>query len=315
MTIYKKVILYREGVIIMIDAQNTKTEPTPLIKYGWLRAILFLIAALIATAILTFIGMMVLALIFGIDFSSIATNSREFIKDIGLPANITVALFGFIGMLGTAWLFRRFIDKKSFKSLGFEFSAFKKDFIVGLLVGFALIASGFVLLSVLGTLSIANTNLNIPLLIGYVLLFSIGSLNEEIMIRGYILSNFFDSMNKYIALIVSSLLFAVMHLANANVTVLSFVNIFLAGVLLGIYYVHKRNLWLPISLHFSWNFFQGPVFGFEVSGVDVTGVIIQDIQGSDLVTGEPFGFEGSIIATLLMVISIVLLHYRYQDEK
>jgi membrane protease YdiL (CAAX protease family) len=167
----------------------------------------------------------------------------------------------------------------------------------------------------LGNVSIQDTSINIPLLVGYVLLFAIGSLNEEIMIRGYILSNFCESMNLYIALLASLFLFAVIHLANANVTLLSVINIFLAGILLGIYYIHTRNLWLPISLHFSWNFFQGPVFGFEVSGVDVTGVIIQDIQGSDMVTGEPFGFEGSIIATLLMVISIVLLHYRYQDKK
>ena len=298
----------------MNDKQNIKTEPTPLIKYGWLRAILFLIAALIASAIFTFIGMMVLALIFGLDFSAIATNARDFIKDIGLPANITIAFFGFMGMLGMAWIFRRFIDGKTFKSLGFGFSEYKKNFLIGLLFGFVLIASGFVILLILGNLSISDTNFSIPLLIGYVLLFTIGSLNEEIMIRGYILTNFCDSMNKYIALIVSSLLFAIMHLANANVTVLSFVNIFLAGILLGIYYIHKRNLWFPISLHFSWNFFQGPIFGFEVSGVDVTGVIIQDIQGPDLITGGTFGFEGSIIATLLMVISIVLLHYKYQEE-
>lgn len=298
----------------MNDKQNIKTEPTPLIKYGWLRAILFLIAALIASAIFTFIGMMVLALIFGLDFSAIATNARDFIKDIGLPANITIAFFGFMGMLCMAWIFRRFIDGKTFKSLGFGFSEYKKNFLIGLLFGFVLIASGFVILLILGNLSISDTNFSIPLLIGYVLLFTIGSLNEEIMIRGYILTNFCDSMNKYIALIVSSLLFAIMHLANANVTVLSFVNIFLAGILLGIYYIHKRNLWFPISLHFSWNFFQGPIFGFEVSGVDVTGVIIQDIQGPDLITGGTFGFEGSIIATLLMVISIVLLHYKYQEE-
>jgi membrane protease YdiL (CAAX protease family) len=134
------------------------------------------------------------------------------------------------------------------------------------------------------------------------------------MIRGYILSNLSESMNKYIALIVSSLLFGVMHLANANVTTLSFLNIVLAGIMLGIYYVHRKNLWLPISLHFSWNFFQGAIFGFEVSGVDVTGAITQNIQGPDLITGGTFGFEGSVIATLLMLIAIVLLHYKYQDE-
>jgi membrane protease YdiL (CAAX protease family) len=297
----------------LTEDQIIKTEPTPLIKYGWLRAVLFLIAALIVSSIFTYIGLMFLALVFGYDFSTIATNPRDFIKDIGLPANITVSFFGFMGMLGIAWLFRRFIDGRTFRSLGFDFSEFKKDFIIGFLVGFALIFFGFVLLLILGNLSIQSVTFNIPLLIGYVLLFSIGSLNEEIMIRGYILSNFFDSMNRYIALLISSLLFAVMHLANANVTILSFVNIFLAGILLGTYYVHRKNLWLPISLHFSWNFFQGPIFGFEVSGIDISGAIIHETHGPDLITGGTFGYEGSVIATILMILTIILLHYKFQD--
>ena len=53
---------------------------------------------------------------------------------------------------------------------------------------------------------------------------------------------------------------------------------------------------------------------FEVSGVEVTGAITQNIQGPDLITGGTFGFEGSVIATLLMLIAIVLLHYKYQEE-
>jgi membrane protease YdiL (CAAX protease family) len=299
----------------MEDKNENLNDSKPLIKFGWLRALLFLITALIVSAIFTYIGMMVLAIMFGFDFSNIATNPRDFLKDIGLPANITVAFFGFMGMLWIAWIFRRFIDRKTFWSLGFKFSTYRKDFIIGFIVGIALIASGFGILLILGYLSIESLNVNISLLIGYFLMFSIGSFKEEIMIRGYILSNFIDSMNKYTALIVSSLLFAFMHLANANVTALSFINIFLAGILLGIYYVHKRNLWLPISLHFSWNFFEGPICGFEVSGVDVTGVISQEIQGPDLLTGGTFGFEGSIVTTLLMIISIVILHYKYQEEK
>jgi membrane protease YdiL (CAAX protease family) len=299
----------------MSDDTTMTSGSTPLIKYGWLRALLFFISALIASAIFTFIGMMVLAAIFGYDFSTIATNARDFIKDIGLPANIIISFFGFVGMLGVAWLFRKFIDKKSFKSLGFDFSNYKKDLIIGLLCGFALIASGFVILMLMGNLSVSETNFNLPLILGYILLFAIASLNEEIMIRGYIMNNLFDSMDKYIALIISSLLFAVMHLANANITFLSVTNIFLAGILLGIYYVHRQNLWLPIALHFSWNYFQGPIFGFEVSGVDVNGLIIQDIQGPDLLTGGQFGFEGSIIATFLMVFAIIFLHYKYQGNK
>jgi membrane protease YdiL (CAAX protease family) len=296
----------------MTDDMIMSSESMPLIKYGWLRALLFFISALIASAIFTFIGMMVLAVVFGYDFTSLATNARDFIKDIGLPANITVSFFGFIGMLGVVWLYRKYIDKKSFKSLGFDFSNYRNDFITGIISGFGLIASGFVILMLMGKLSISDVSFNWLLIVGYILLFSIAALNEEIMIRGYILNNLFQSMNKYVALIISSLLFASMHLANANITFLSVTNIFLAGILLGIYYVQKQNLWLPISLHFSWNFFQGPVFGFEVSGVNVNGVINQEIQGSNLITGGQFGFEGSILATFLILVAIVWIYYRYQ---
>lgn len=297
----------------MTDDMIMSSESMPLIKYGWLRALLFFISALIASAIFTFIGMMVLAVVFGYDFTSLATNARDFIKDIGLPANITVSFFGFIGMLGVVWLYRKYIDKKSFKSLGFDFSNYRNDFITGIISGFGLIASGFVILMLMGKLSISDVSFNWLLIVGYILLFSIAALNEEIMIRGYILNNLFQSMNKYVALIISSLLFASMHLANANITFLSVTNIFLAGILLGIYYVQKQNLWLPISLHFSWNFFQGPVFGFEVSGVNVNGVINQEIQGSNLITGGQFGFEGSILATFLILVAIVWIYYRYQQ--
>ena len=299
-----------------MDKNNeNRIDSTPLIKYGWIRAVLFLFSALIVSAIFTFIGMVAFALIFGFDFSVIATNPRDFLKDIGLPAIVTVNFFGFMGMLSTAWLFRQFIDRKTLYSLGFEFSTHKRDFLIGLLTGIVLISFGFGLLFSLGNITIEDIYFNIPQLIGYMFMFIIGALNEEIMVRGYILSNLIDSMNRYIALFVSSLLFAIMHLANANVTVLSFTNIFLAGILLGIYYIHRRNLWLPIGLHFSWNFFQGPIFGYEVSGVDVMGAVSQHIQGSDLLTGGKFGFEGSIVATFLMIITIVLLHYRYQGEK
>ena len=114
-------------------------------------------------------------------------------------------------------------------------------------------------------------------------------------------------------MIISSFIFAIAHLANAHISVISAINIFLAGVLLGIYYIYRGNLWLPITLHFSWNFFQGPVFGFEVSGSATYSMFIQNISGHPLITGEPFGFEGSLPATILILIGIAGLHYRYRN--
>jgi membrane protease YdiL (CAAX protease family) len=304
-----------EGVKTMIQKNTITAEQSPLIKYGWLRSVLFLIASFISSAVIfSLIGLIVVSLVFNIDPSQIMTDARNIIKDLGLPANIIINLFTFMGMLVTAWIFRRFIDRKSFKSMGFAFSDFKRDFVLGLILGFLLIAVGFGLLSILGLMKISDIRFDFLLILGYIVFLTITSFNEEIMLRGYVLNNFCDSMNRYIALIISSVIFGIMHLANANMSFLPFLNICLAGILLGIYYIHKRNLWLPITLHFSWNFFQGPVFGFEVSGVEASGIIIQDLSGSDLWTGGEFGFEGSLIATILVVSAIVLLHMKYRNK-
>ena len=301
--------VYKEGKMTEID--QTTSENQPIIKYGWLRAVLFLISALIMTVIFSSVAVIVIALIYGMDLASLSTNARDLIKDLGLPANIIISLFGFLAMLLTAWLFRHFIDRQSFRSLGFSFTGRIKDLLFGFILGFVMISAGFVVLLVSGTLSLEMIQANGLLLFGYLIFFLIGSCNEEIMIRGYILTNLCSSMNRYLALFLSSLLFALMHLGNSNVTWLAFINILLAGVLLGIYFIHQKNLWLPIGLHFSWNYFQGPVYGFEVSGVNIKGMVIQNMSGEDWLTGGPFGLEGSLITTVLMVLAITVLHLKY----
>ena len=127
------------------------------------------------------------------------------------------------------------------------------------------------------------------------------ALNEEISVRGYMLHNLMHSVNRYAALVISSLLFSVMHLLNPSFSLVSFVNIVLAGILLGVYYIHRQNLWFPIALHFAWTFCQGPVFGFEVSGINLPGFIQQQVNGNELITGGEFGFEGSVILSLLLL--------------
>jgi membrane protease YdiL (CAAX protease family) len=134
------------------------------------------------------------------------------------------------------------------------------------------------------------------------------------MVRGYILNNLLESVNKYIALIITASLFGILHLANPNVSLVGFINIILAGVLLGIYYIHKKNLWFPIGIHFTWNLFQGPVFGFEVSGTNSIPYITQSIQGNELLTGGEFGFEASLLATFLMIAAILIVHFQFKEK-
>jgi hypothetical protein len=103
------------------------------------------------------------------------------------------------------------------------------------------------------------------------------------------------------ALLASSLLFGLMHIAQPGATWWSSLAIAIeAGLLLGAAYKWSGTLWLPIGIHWSWNFFQGNVFGFAVSGSDAGASLLQSrVQGPDILTGGPFGAEASILTVIL----------------
>ena len=291
---------------------QTSSEPKPAIQWGWLRALLQLIAWFIVNMIISGIAAVVVILIQGQDPATLIADQAGIIEKIGIIGMTFISLFGLGGTLLTVWIFRKFIDKKSMLSLGFEFKAYRNDLLAGMGWGFVLMLIGFLVLWISGMLTITGVQFDPVSLIFYLMMFIIVAFNEEILMRGYVLINLMDSMNKYAALVLSSLLFSAMHLMNANMSIVPAINIFLAGILLGIYFIHKGNLWFPIGMHFTWNFFQGPIFGFEVSGHITNSIIVQEIAGHELLTGGEFGFEGSLIATVAMVILITVIHLKYR---
>jgi membrane protease YdiL (CAAX protease family) len=290
------------------------SKPKPAIKYGWLRAVLGFIAALLAMAIASSTGISIIASLKGIDMSQLMAQQEMIVQKLGIYAYALTSLLGLLATALILWIFRRFVDRRTFNSLGFAWQNYKKHFLEGIGLGFFLVAAGFIFLYILGMLTISNIQIEPLTLIGYLLMFIVVALNEEILMRGYFLNNMMTSMNKYIALLISSIIFAIIHMANANINLIAFFNIFLAGVVLGIYYAYTKNLWLPIGLHLAWNFFEGPVFGFEVSGLKTSSIIIHEIQGNTLLTGGEFGFEASLPATVLICLLIVVLHKKYRIE-
>ena len=281
----------------------------PLIKRGWLRALLFFFTFFIFITLFDLIGIAIVAYYSEYGF-------EEFISDPELIMENKMMLLmmvcQLIGTIFTVGLFQKFISREDFVSIGLNFVGFKIDFYKGLLAGAVLICSGFILLTVLNLTLIDLTYFSFYDQIFYFILFTIVSLNEEIAIRGYILHNLSSSFNKYVALIISSLVFMIMHLGNPNIGILPLVNLFLAGIFLGIYTIHKNNLWFPIGAHLTWNYLQGPIFGFEVSGNKINSLFEQKPNGHELLTGGNFGFEGSIILTLFLMISIVYMDGYFQ---
>jgi hypothetical protein len=140
---------------------------------------------------------------------------------------------------------------------------------------------------------------------------------EELVSRGYQLRNAAEGLNLpgvgprgavLLAWVLSSVLFGYLHAANPSATPLSTFNVALAGLMLGFGYVLTGELAIPIGLHVTWNFFQGAVFGFPVSGLSVAGAtfLSTDQGGPALWTGGPFGPEGGLLAPGAMAVGILL---------
>lgn len=110
-----------------------------------------------------------------------------------------------------------------------------------------------------------------------------------------------DRFGLWWALGISALIFGFAHMINPSASIWSSVAIAIeAGVLLGAAYKHTNSLWFPIGIHWAWNFTQGNVFGFAVSGGDIEeSILTATLSGPDIITGGSFGLEASIISLIL----------------
>jgi hypothetical protein len=138
-----------------------------------------------------------------------------------------------------------------------------------------------------------------------VVLYAVVAVNEELVNRGYILQNLADGSSLWVATVVSSVLFGLLHAGNPHATWYSTLAIILAGLFLASGYLVTRSLWLPIGLHFSWNLFQGTIFGFAVSGTSGFHVIEHRVSGPQWLTGGAFGPEAGLTGIAAMAVGTV----------
>jgi len=269
-----------------MSLRNRQTHA--LIKSGWIRAVLLFIIYLSAAVLTGWV----------IGLYAIGKAVTE--NDVPAPWIIFSSLFSII----LVFLFRKFVDRRSFNSIGLSLSQFYPGGVIGLLAGLFLVSTGGLVIYLMGGLQWTDVlySNDVFLSIGLLLLVAF---SEELVFRGYMLRNLLKSFNQWLSLAISAFLFALVHLMNPGIPVVGIVNIILGGLVLGITYMNTRNLWMPVLFHFSWNFFQGPVLGFPVSGLSFKSILSATLSGNDLLTGGSFGFEGSIICTVLLLITFL----------
>jgi membrane protease YdiL (CAAX protease family) len=131
---------------------------------------------------------------------------------------------------------------------------------------------------------------------------------EEIVFRGVVFRLLEKALGTTIALVLSAGAFGLIHAGNAGATWVSTLAIALeSGVLLAVIYTWTRSLWLPIGLHFGWNFTEGGIFGAAVSGGRNTGLIVAPLSGPPTLTGGEFGPEASIVAMAVSLLASAVL--------
>ena len=274
-----------------------------------LRALWRLLGAVLFIVILT--------VVVGIVFAMLGATS---------PAPYLGQLQSNIATVVAIWLAVRFLDKRKFSETGIQLNReWWIDLGFGLLMGALLMTAVFLVELAAGWIRISETfrtaNSGQPFIVAILLptLFylSVG-IAEELAFRGYLLLNVAEGFNfpfvsprgaLAISWLLTSALFGILHATNPNATVVSSVNIVLAGMWLGLGYVLTGSLAIPIGVHFTWNFFQGNIFGFPVSGTNFfpTTFAVIEQGGPEVWTGGAFGPEGGLMGLFAIALGALLV--------
>jgi uncharacterized protein len=225
-----------------------------------------------------------------------------------------------IAIMVILWPLARFVDRRWITDYGLRINRrWWNDLLFGLVLGAALQTAIFVIGWLAGWFRVTGTFVAdgsfVLAIAGLLLLFLSVGISEELLARGWLLTNLAEGLRfagerlaVALSVFVSSVLFGFVHLSNPGASSVSTVGIALAGVLLATGYVLTGELGIPIGVHISWNFFQGPVFGLGVSGLEMPASFLAvDTVGPAWMTGGGFGPEAGALgvgAVILGVLSI-----------
>jgi len=261
----------------------------------------------IILALLTFLAVVIIGQQIAVkllDLTSLDKDYRNLLKGLFVSASCVLSYI----------LFFKKYDKRTVTE--FATKGLAKNLIIGASIGFILQSLTILVIYLNGSYSVININPVSFILIPFALMFTVAII-EEILVRGIIFRIMEEKLGSYISLTISSVLFGVLHLANPHSTLISSICITTAGFLMGTAFIYSRNLWMPIALHFAWNFTQSGIFGAITSGNEKTKSLLEaKIQGPEFITGGAFGPEGSIqtIAFCAIGTIIILILSRKQNK-
>ncbi len=231
--------------------------------------------------------------------------------------NIVFRLILLFAVLAAGYICARWLEGLPWRALGlWPHEGWLRDLFVGSAIGVASLAVAAGIATAGGGLSFTMSVRAALLQVGQTLIFSavlfiIAALAEEALFRGYPLQTLTRAHLAWLAVILTSVPFAAVHLKNPNVAAgFTFINTALAGVWLAAAYLRTRSLWFPLGVHWAWNWALGSLFGLPVSGItDLAPHPL--LHGTDLgpawLTGGSYGIEGGLACTITLVVSTIFI--------
>lgn len=262
-------------------------------------------------------------IIFAIINIVLMVGIRELLGSLKATGTLWFTILGVSATLA-AYISRRFVDKESFVSLGLKLNkAAIKDFLYGIFNSALVMAGIYFTMLLTGLIEFkglswwtghTGTEVHfsmtvLPIVLAVFWKLVVVAWWEELAFRGIIFQNMIKGIGLVWSIILSSLLFGLVHAGNPDATVLSTVIIMLVTPQLIYAYLKTGQLWLPIGLHLGWNFFQASIFGFASSGQSSPTLVMQNAVGPEWLSGGAFGAEGSILVIPFTIASVYLIHW------
>ena len=216
----------------------------------------------------------------------------------------------------SVFLARKFLDKRSIESLGLKLSIETLfDILAGIFITLLQMGLIYVLMSMLGWITFEGfawdfdpISLVIKNTLLFFAIFIFVAWSEELLSRGYHLQTVASGTNLFWGVMISSAIFGLLHLGNPGATWTSTLGIFVAGIFFAFGYIRTKQLWLPMGMHLGWNFFEGVVFGFPVSGLDIYHLTRIQVRGPEVWTGGAFGPEAGLVVLPALLVGVLLIY-------
>jgi uncharacterized protein len=218
---------------------------------------------------------------------------------------------------GVAFACQKLLEDLPVKTLGWTFHDFWwRDFVFGIVIGISALLAAVGIAAAAGAMSFrVNQFAFVPAafassLFSSGVIFLVGAAAEETLFRGYALQTLTRARLAWLAVLLTSLPFALGHLNNPNVIpAFTFANTALAGIWFGAAYLKTRSLWFPFAMHFVWNWAQAQFFGIPVSGITrLTPVPLLEsstVESLNWISGGKYGIEGGAACTVALALATV----------